>query len=149
MSQRSQRISALLREAVQGVISKGLQDPRVRGLITVTKVTTADDLSQATIHVSIMPIEHADLTMHGLKAAAAHIRRQAGAKLTLSRVPQLLFKLDTTTARQSGVLDAIAKVTKEREDREAAEQPSEHTNDQTDDVNQTQSTNEESAADER
>lgn len=149
MSQRSQRISALLREAVQNVISKGLQDPRVRGLITVTKVTTADDLSQATIHVSIMPIEHADLTMHGLRAAAAHIRRQAGAKLTLSRVPQLLFKLDTTTARQSGVLDAIAKVTKEREDREAAEQPSEHTADQTEDVNQTQSTKEESAADER
>ncbi len=120
MSQRTQRLSALLREAIQTVISNGLQDPRVRGLITITKVTTADDLSLSTIHVSIMPIEHADLTMHGLTAAAAHIRRQAGTKVKISRMPTLVFKLDTTSARQAGVLDALAQVTREREEREAA-----------------------------
>jgi ribosome-binding factor A len=142
MSQRSQRISALLRESIQKVISKGLQDPRVRGLITVTKVTTADDLSQATVYVSVMPAEHADLTMHGLKAAAGHIRRQAGTKLSLSKLPQLIFKLDTTTIRQAGVLDAIAKVAREREERELAEQQSEG-------ADETHHSTEESAADER
>jgi len=122
MNQRTQRISALLRDAIQTVISRGLQDPRVRGLITVTKVTTADDLSQSTVYVSVMPIEHADLTMHGLTAAAAHIRRQAGTKVKINRMPSLLFKLDTTSARQAGVLGALAQVTREREEREAAEQ---------------------------
>lgn len=141
MSQRSQRVSALLRESIQTVISKGLQDPRVRGLITVTKVTTADDLSQSTVYVSVMPVEHADLTMHGLKAAAAHIRRQAGAKLSLGRLPHLLFKLDTTIARQAGVLDALAKVAQEREEREAAEQA--------ESANDPQHSTEEPAADER
>ena len=141
MSQRSQRVSALLRESIQTVISKGLQDPRIRGLITVTKVTTADDLSQSTVYISVLPIEHADLTMHGLKAAAAHIRRQAGAKLSLSRLPTLLFKLDTTTARQTTVLDALAKVAQEREEREAAQEAQAQTD--------PQPSNEEPAADER
>ena len=53
MSQRSQRVSALLRESIQAVISKGLQDPRVRGLITVTKVTTADDLSHRDLVLAV------------------------------------------------------------------------------------------------
>ena len=119
MNQRTQRVSAVLREAIQTIISRGLQDPRVRGMITIPKVTTADDLTQSTIHVSILPIEHADLTMHGLKAAAPHIRRQIGTSTTINRIPNLVFKLDTTSAKQAEVLGAIARATEEREQREA------------------------------
>lgn len=116
MSQRADRISALLREAIQNVITRGLSDPRIRGMVTVVKVKTADDLSRATVTVSVMPFEHSELTMHGLKAASAHIRRQVGSATAIRRVPQFVFKLDTSSARQAKVLDALAKVAREREE---------------------------------
>ena len=50
MSRRGEQVSSALREAIQGVIDRGLQDPRVSGLITVTGVTvgaTEDNLKSA------------------------------------------------------------------------------------------------------
>lgn len=122
MSQRTQRVASVLRDALQAILTKGLQDPRVRGLITVVKVTVADDLTEATVHVSVMPAEHAELTMHGLRAASAHIRRQIGNATSLSRVPTIGFRLDTSSLKQAGVLEAIAKVAREREAKEAEAQ---------------------------
>ena len=119
MSQRADRISALLRESIQNVLSRGLSDPRIRGLVTVVGVTVADDLSRATVLISVMPFEHGELTMHGLKAASAHIRRQVGNATAIRRVPELVFKLDTSSARQAKVLDALARVAREREESEA------------------------------
>lgn len=144
MNQRTQRISAVLREAIQTTISRGLQDPRVRGLITVTKVTVADDLTQATVHVSVMPIEHAELTMHGLRAAAPHIRRQVGTNTTVNRVPSLLFKLDTASAKQAEVLGAIARATRELEEKDAAKAAAE-----ADGVEQSQEPSQDAGDDER
>lgn len=113
MSQRTERLSSLVREAVQNVIARGLQDPRVRGLITVTRVTTAEDLSQSTVYISVLPAERAELTMHGLKAAAKHIRHEISGDLAIRRTPKLIFKLDSQSSRQAGVLDAIAKARSE------------------------------------
>ena len=62
MNHRAQQVVSLIRRAVQVVIGRGLHDPRVRGLISVTKVVMDDDLSQATVYVSVLPQEHAALT---------------------------------------------------------------------------------------
>jgi len=72
--------------------------------------------------VSVMPAEHAELTMHGLRAASAHIRRQIGSATSLSRVPAIGFRLDTSSLKQAGVLEALAKVAREREAKEAEAQ---------------------------
>lgn len=115
MSQRTDRISALLRESIQKVISKGLHDPRVSGLITVTGVTTDNDLTQSTVTVSVLPADRAELSMHGIRAAAAHIRHQVGNDVALRKMPKLVFKLDDTSSKQAEVLGAIARAAEERE----------------------------------
>jgi ribosome-binding factor A len=107
----------MLRDAIQGVVSKGLHDPRVRGLVTITRVNTSEDFSSATVYVSVLPAEHRDLTLHGLRAAAPHIRHQVADKLDMRRTPDLLFKPDVAAARTHEVLDALAKVAQERERR--------------------------------
>lgn len=106
---RTQQVAGEVRRAVQEIISKGLSDPRVRGLITVTEVTLSDDLRSATIMVSVMPEEHEELTMHGLRAASRYIRREAGELVAMARLPDLAFKGDKRFKRQAAVLDAIAK----------------------------------------
>ncbi len=101
MSHRVEQITSTIQRAVQTVISRGLNDPRVRGLVSVTKVLVDDDLSKATVFISVMPAEHGALTMHGLRAATKRIRRDVGGVIRLRRVPRLSFRLDDSIKRQS------------------------------------------------
>jgi ribosome-binding factor A len=113
MNRRTNQVASTLRTAVQEVISRGLADPRIRGLITITEVTMSDDLQQATLRVSIYPEERQVLTLHGLQAAAAHIRREAGELMALKRMPTLQFRLDESLKRQAKVLGALAQAAEE------------------------------------
>ena len=108
MSRRTEKLNAEFQRAIQQVITRGLQDPRARGLITVTKVEVAKDLRDASVHVSVLPHEHEDLTLHALKDAAKHIRRQAGELVAMNRLPAFHFKLDSSLKKQAGVIRAIA-----------------------------------------
>ncbi|MEL7474560.1 MAG: 30S ribosome-binding factor RbfA [Planctomycetota bacterium] len=109
MSRRQERLSSALRREVQAVIDRGFQDPRIRGLITVTEVLVSEDARQATAHVSVLPEEAQELTIHGLRDAARYIRREAADRLRTRQMPKLSIKLDTSLKKQAGVLDALAK----------------------------------------
>ena len=115
MSHRVEQLASALHRAVQTVLSKGLNDPRVQGMISVTRVTVSDDKRNATVFVSVMPAEKADLTMHGLKAAATHVRRAAGEIIDAQRLPELAFKLDKQFQKQAEALAAIARARAELE----------------------------------
>lgn len=115
MSVRTERVGAMIQRAVQDVLVRGLSDPRVRGLITVTGVVVSEDLRQATVRVSVLPAEHAELTMHGLRAASAHVRHRIADAIALPDTPRLLFKLDRGAREQAGVLAALAKVRAEQD----------------------------------
>jgi ribosome-binding factor A len=101
MSHRTEQITSTIQRAVQTVIGRGLNDPRVRGLVSVTKVLVENDLSKATVFISVMPSERGELTMHGLRAAAKRIRRDVGSVIRLRHTPRLIFRLDDSIKRQS------------------------------------------------
>jgi len=115
MSRRTEQIGSLLRTAVQEVIARGFQDPRIRGLITITDLTVSPDLKAATIMISVLPEDRQDLTLHGLRAAAAHIRHEVSERLDLRVTPHLHFKLDASLKKQAGVFEALSRVAEERE----------------------------------
>lgn len=110
---REQRSSAILR-AVQEVLSRGLGDPRVRGLITVTGLKMTDDDRTAVVSVSVLPGEHQDLTLHGLNAARAHIRREAMDRIRVREMPALEFRPDESIKKQAELLTAINRAAAER-----------------------------------
>ena len=101
MSHRTQQVVSVIQRGVQAVIGRGLHDPRVRGLISVTKVVMDDDLSQATVFVSVLPEEHGALTLHGLRHAAPRIRSQIARGIKLRRLPRLRFQLDDSIKKQA------------------------------------------------
>ena len=130
MSRRTDQIAGLLRESVQQIISRGLQDPRIRGLVTITKVDVSPDLSRAILFTSVMPYDRADLTMHGLKSSAKHIRRKVGESTAINRVPELIFEPDRGSRNQAEVIEALAAA--HEHDNNAGTQPEptdEHPND--------------------
>lgn len=112
MVQHREQIASVLQRAVQAVLSRGLNDPRIKGLITVTSVKVAPDLINATVNVSIHPESAARTTMKGLEAAARHIRSQMARHVEMRRVPELAFKLDESLKKQAEVLAALDEARK-------------------------------------
>lgn len=109
MSRRTEQIASLIRTAVQDVLSRGLNDPRVSGMITVTGVYVTEDLQEAKIKVSILPEEKQQLAFHGIASAAGWIRREIGEKIAQRKLPQLRFELDESFKKQAKVIEALAQ----------------------------------------
>jgi ribosome-binding factor A len=124
MSRRSEQIAAEIHRGVQGAIDRGLQDPRVSGMVTVTAVEVTEDLKTAHLRVSVLPADRQELTLHGLRAAAPHLRHLVGDQIRIRQMPELVFRLDSSLKKQAAVMDAIARATAEREKKEAAAGPS-------------------------
>ena len=107
MSRHTDQVGSVLSRAIQTVLARGLQDPRVGGIISITEVRTSTDMANATVLVSIMPAEKADLAMHGLRHAARYIRREVGKQVRFRRMPVLTFKLDHSLKKEAQVINAI------------------------------------------
>lgn len=119
MSHRPEVMASSIQRAVQQVISRGLQDPRVSGLITITRVKVTPDLKIAQIHVSILPAEKQDLCFHGISAAAKFIRREAGDLIDTRQLPEFHFRLDTAAKKEAAIIRELDKVRHERDDEHA------------------------------
>lgn len=115
---RKKQIESMLLRAVQQRMARGLSDPRVRGLITVTRVELTEDGKRAKAYVTVMPAEHAELTLHGLKAATAKLRRDVMDLVHLRDMPALEFVYDEGLKAQMEVMSLLTKDKLEREARE-------------------------------
>lgn len=115
---RKKQIESMLLRAVQQRMARGLSDPRVRGLITVTRVELTEDGKRAKAFVTVMPAEHAELTLHGLKAATAKLRRDVMDLVHLRDMPALEFVYDEGLKAQMEVMSLLTKDKLEREAKE-------------------------------
>ena len=113
MTKRIDQINSTIHRAVQSTLSRGLNDPRGKGLISITKVNVSPDMSQAVVEVSVLPTERADLTLKGLTSAAPYIQRELAKAIRTRRQPRLIFKLDTSVRQEIEVYTAIARVNQE------------------------------------
>lgn len=115
MTQRTEQVASTLKRALQDVLARGLADPRVRGLVTVTRVEVSADLLKATVYCTVKPSKHEKLSMHGLMAASAWVRRQVADKVRFRRMPHFLFKVDEQLHKQQEILACIEDAIREDE----------------------------------
>lgn len=108
MKRRAQQISSTMQRELQARIARGFNDPRIRGLITVTKVELTDDLKNAKAYISVMPAERGELTMHGLQAALKRIRRDVMDRLHLKEMPSLKLEYDHGMREQQKISELLA-----------------------------------------
>lgn len=74
---------------------KKVRDPRVQG-VTITDVQMVGDLSMAKVYYTIMSSLASDnqKAQTGLEKATGTIKRELGRKLTLYKIPDLVFEKD-------------------------------------------------------
>lgn len=110
-SDRPLQVAGEIRRAVQAEIARGLNDPRVQGLVSVTDVEMTPDLAEARIKVSVLPEQKASLTLSGLRAAAGFLRRRVMDETRIGRVPRLVFEIDERFKREAALDTAIRATT--------------------------------------
>lgn len=92
---RIERVNGLLRDEIAQLIASHVNDPRLRGIITITQVRTASDLRNASVYVSVMGNESVrQEALAGIQSSAAYLRRELRDRVSLRYVPFLKFVLD-------------------------------------------------------
>jgi ribosome-binding factor A len=92
---RIERVNGLLRQEISALIASQVNDPRLKGLVTITQVSTASDLRSARVYVSVMggePLRREAL--EGIQSSASFLRRELRDRVALRYVPFLKFELD-------------------------------------------------------
>lgn len=108
MTRRLDRVNDLLREEVSTLVARDTRDPRLRGMLTITRVDTSVDMRYARIYVSIMGDSQAkEAALHGLKSASGFLRRSLSQRLTLRTIPELHFVLDPSIEEGARVLEVM------------------------------------------
>ncbi len=100
-----------LRRKVQMVIARGFNDPRIRGLVSVTDVQLSADNAEALVKISVLPAEYGKLAVEGLRSAAGRIQTQLAPTLRIRKVPRFRFELDDSLKRLAALDAAIARST--------------------------------------
>ncbi|MGD9690436.1 MAG: 30S ribosome-binding factor RbfA [Phycisphaerales bacterium] len=114
---RREAIASEIRSALQALLARGLNDPRVQGMVTITGVDVDQQLARALVRVSVIPEKYQVRVLAGLRHAAGHLRRQVGETIKTIRIPELAFEIDTGLKRQAEVIEALSRVAAEREAR--------------------------------
>ncbi len=92
---RVERVNGLLRQEISALVASQLNDPRLRGVITITRVSTASDLRNARVYVSIMGSDQLRKeALEGIRSSASYLRRELRDRISLRYVPFLKFELD-------------------------------------------------------
>ena len=116
-SQRRTQVASTLQRAIGQVLARGLSDPRVSGLISVTGVAIGQDLREARVYVSVLPQRHESRVVHGLQHAAGYVQSELQGILSMKRVPRLSFVLDAAIKKEAEIYSSIdASMSREQPD---------------------------------
>jgi ribosome-binding factor A len=111
------RLGEALREEIEALVEGELGDPRI-GLVSVTGVHMAEDGRSAQVLIDVDGDDNeAELSMEGLDAAKAYIRREIADRLRLRRAPELFFRLDRAEREKARVEELLARVKKKNKAR--------------------------------
>ena len=114
MSRRIERLNSLIRRDVSELVRYEVKDPRVSGVVSVTRVNTSVDVQHARVYVSVYgTLREKENTIAALQSAAGFIRRQLRGRLETRQVPVLRFILDDTLTEGNQMLDLIDSLTEQ------------------------------------
>ncbi len=110
MSERILRVNSEIQKAISNIIMYKIKNPLIKGLISVTKVDTTNDLDQCKVYVSIYEKESRNEVFAQIQHSAGFIRRELAQEVDLRKVPFLTFYLDETIDYSQKIEDTINRI---------------------------------------
>jgi ribosome-binding factor A len=116
MTRRTERLNYLIRQEISDLIRRDIKDPRLSCFLSVTRVDTSEDLSQAKVYISVMGSEdEKKKAMDGLSSASGFLYRELRERLSLRHTPQLIFYKDDSIEQGARILHLMKEVSTNRE----------------------------------
>lgn len=103
---RKERVADLIQTALAEILQRNAKDLHV-GMVTVTSVSVAHDLSHAKVFVSVLEDEKAHETVKSLNQSAKFLRYELANSVELRITPELKFVYDDSTVRGSRISSLI------------------------------------------
>ena len=126
MSRRTEMLGSTIQRELAEMILRDLNDPRLSGFPSITRVKVSPDLSIADVYVTIMGTPgHQEAALNALKHSAGVMRTRLTKVLSIRQAPFLKFHLDEGLKKELALLDAIRKANEEDRERQAAQLPPE------------------------
>src|SRR2546423_13301997 len=95
MSRRTERVSSTIQQELAMIMQRELNDPRLTGLPTITRVKVSDDLSVADVFITVMGTAgQQTAALNALKHSAGLMRTLLTKQMTLRIAPFLKFHID-------------------------------------------------------
>ena len=116
--------STIQKELAQ-IIMRELNDPRLTGMPSITRVKVSPDLSVADVYVTIMGTPgQQSAALNALRHSAGMMRTKLTKFLSLRQSPYLKFHIDENLKKEIAVLETLRLVAEENAelDRKRAEQ---------------------------
>jgi ribosome-binding factor A len=124
MSRRTERLNSLIRRDLSDLIRNEVKDPRVAGVVSVTRVDTSADVHHAKVFVSVYgTLREKEDAIAGLSDASRFIRRQLRGRLETRQVPELRFVLDDTLDEGNEMLRLLDSLADQMPSQPDAAQP--------------------------
>ncbi|MBI5210908.1 MAG: 30S ribosome-binding factor RbfA [Elusimicrobia bacterium] len=125
MYSRNDRLNTLLLSEV-GLALRGVKDPGLAGMVTLTGVDMSADRKVATVYYSVFgESRERQSTSQALKRAAPYVRHVLSKRLSMKVIPQVVFRYDETPQRASRVEAILNKLSEppSRSDRSGTPAP--------------------------
>lgn len=118
MKHRIGRVEGEILRELTTILQKKIRDPRLRE-VTITAVEVTSDFSYATIYYSLLTESKRkeEEVQEGLEKAKGMMRHLLGQELTVYKVPELIFKRDTSVQYGSKIDKLIAKIKEQDQER--------------------------------
>ena len=113
-SYRIGRINDDIKQALADLLPT-VKDPRVHGLISITRVDTTSDLRYCRVYVSALEKDDMAQVIRGLKSAAGYLRRELGRRVSLRYTPELQFIPDDSIDRGAKLIKMMEDLRTEEE----------------------------------
>jgi ribosome-binding factor A len=113
-SNRLGRVNEELKKEISHVINYELENPKVTGMISVTRARITPDLRYAKVYVSIFNSKNVKKTLEGLKESSGFIRSRVAKTVNLRITPELDFVYDDSE-EQGEKIDRIIEELKKEE----------------------------------
>jgi len=103
---RTARVNEVLREVLAETIERLADAEDALGMLTVTGVVCAPDLRTATVYLSSLSEEAAEV----LEQRRPQLQREVAAQVRMKRTPKLSFKVDPAVVHGAVVDDALRRL---------------------------------------
>ena len=122
-TRRQEKFARVVKEAVSLGILEGLSDPRIMGMVSVTRVEMSADLKNAEVYLSIFGQDETKqrLTFKAIQHARSRLQSYVAHELESKFCPVLHLKLDEVFKKTLETFRLIDEATQEFDDEETEE----------------------------